>query len=132
LRPTSWEWKAATGADAFSRGRCSQALAPSQVRIWSARPIRKPSRERRSHYFLPATDKTVRWDYFSRSLKPLVEIDSGDYVTIEALTRHANDDYERMIKGDPGVESVFLRTKDKKNVNRRGAGPIRRPSRPRS
>ncbi len=57
-------------------------------------------------------------------LKPLVEIDSGDYVTIEVLTHHANDDAERMIKGDPGAESVFLWTKDKKGVDRRGAGPV--------
>src|SRR5208282_6252595 len=27
-------------------------------------------------------------------------------------------------KGDPGAESVFFWTKDKKNVNRRGAGPL--------
>jgi putative ABC transport system substrate-binding protein len=27
-------------------------------------------------------------------------VDSGDYVTIEALTHHANDDAERMIKGE--------------------------------
>ncbi len=53
-----------------------------------------------------------------------MKFDSGDYVTIEALTHHANDDAERMIKGDPGAESVFLWTKDKKGVNRRGAGPI--------
>jgi acetamidase/formamidase len=45
-------------------------------------------------------------------------------VTIEVLTHHANDDAERMIKGDPGAESVFLWTKDKKGVNRRGAGPV--------
>ena len=29
-----------------------------------------------------------------------------------------------MIKGDPGAESVYLWTKDKKGVNRRGAGPV--------
>jgi hypothetical protein len=29
-----------------------------------------------------------------------------------------------MVKGDPGVESIFLWTKDKKGVNRRGAGPM--------
>jgi acetamidase/formamidase len=29
-----------------------------------------------------------------------------------------------MVKGDPGAESVFLWTKEKKGVNRRGAGPI--------
>ena len=45
-------------------------------------------------------------------------------MTIEALTHHACDDPERMVKGDPGVESVFLWTKEKKGVNRRGAGPI--------
>jgi hypothetical protein len=82
------------------------------------------TQERASHYFIPATDKTVHWGYFSKSLKPLVEVDSGDYVTIEALTHHAYDDYERMIKGDPGAESVFLWTREKKNVNRRGAGPM--------
>jgi acetamidase/formamidase len=81
-------------------------------------------RDRRNHYFVPATDKTVHWGYFSKSLKPVVEVESGDYVTIEALTHHSGDDMERMVKGDPGVESVFHWTKDQKNVNRRGAGPM--------
>ena len=87
-------------------------------------PVTAAGEGRKNHYFVPATDKTVHWGYFSKSLKPLVEIDSGDYVTIEALTHHSYDDYERMIKGDPGAESVFLWTQDKKNVNRRGAGPM--------
>jgi acetamidase/formamidase len=77
-----------------------------------------------SYHYLPATADTVHWGYFSKSLKPRVEIDSGDFVTIETLTHHANDDNERMIKGDPGAESVYLWTKDKKGVNRRGAGPM--------
>ena len=79
---------------------------------------------RSTYHYLPATADTVHWGYFSKLLKPQLEIDSGDYVTIEALTHHANDDAERMVKGDPGAESVFLWTKDKKGVNRRGAGPI--------
>ena len=79
---------------------------------------------RSAYHYLPATADTVHWGYFSKLLKPQLEIDSGDYVTIEALTHHANDDAERMVKGDPGAESVFLWTKDKKGVNRRGAGPI--------
>ena len=37
----------------------------------------------------------------------MVEVESGDFVTIETLTHHANDDAERMVKGDPGAESVF-------------------------
>jgi acetamidase/formamidase len=76
-----------------------------------------------TYHYLPANSDTVHWGYFSKLLKPLVEVDSGDYVTIEVLTHHANDDAERMVKGDPGAESVFLWTKDKKGVNRRGAGP---------
>ena len=77
-----------------------------------------------TYHYLPATADTVHWGYFSKLLKPQLEVDSGDYVTIEALTHHANDDAERMVKGDPGAESVFLWTKDKKGVDRRGAGPM--------
>ena len=77
-----------------------------------------------TYHYLPATADTVHWGYFSKLLKPRLEVDSGDYVTIEALTHHANDDAERMVKGDPGAESVFLWTKDKKGVDRRGAGPV--------
>jgi acetamidase/formamidase len=51
-------------------------------------------------------------------------VQSGDIVTIETLTQHAYDDYERMIKGDSGAESVFHWTPDRKNVDRRGAGPV--------
>jgi len=83
-----------------------------------------PRPGRPTYHYLPATADTVHWGYFSKLLKPQLEVDSGDYVTIEALTHHANDDAERMIKGDPGAESVYLWTKDKKAVNRRGAGPV--------
>src|SRR5579883_1400309 len=79
---------------------------------------------RANHWYVPATDKTVHWGYFSKSLKPVVEVDSGDFVTIEALTHHSNDDAERMVKGDPGLESVFRWDKSGKGVNRRGAGPM--------
>jgi len=77
-----------------------------------------------SHYYVPATDKTVHWGYFSKNLKPLIELESGDFVTIETLTHHANDDAERMVKGDPGAESVFFWDKTRKGVDRRGAGPM--------
>src|SRR5262245_52227036 len=51
----------------------------------------------RNHYYVPANDKTVHWGYFSKSLPPRVEVNSGDFVTIEVLTHHANDDAERMV-----------------------------------
>lgn len=76
------------------------------------------------HYYLPVSDKTVHWGYLSRSLKPVISVRSGDVVTIETLTQHASDDRERMIDGDPGAESVFHWTADKKAVDRRGAGPM--------
>jgi acetamidase/formamidase len=77
-----------------------------------------------NHYYVPATDRSVHWGYFSKSLKPLIEVSSGDFVTLEVLTHHANDDASRMITGDPGAESVFFWDRQRKGVNRRGAGPM--------
>ena len=115
--------------DAERRGFLKSAfLASGAAATWAASgtllsPASAQTRQPTYHY-LPANADTVHWGYFSKLLKPQLEVDSGDYVTIEALTHHANDDAERMIAGDPGAESVFLWTKEKKAVNRRGAGPI--------
>jgi acetamidase/formamidase len=79
---------------------------------------------RGAHHWLPATADTVHWGYFSRLLPPVLTVQSGDFVTIETLTHHAYDDHARMIAGDPGAEGVFHWTSDRKNVDRRGAGPI--------
>ena len=76
------------------------------------------------HHHLPVSPETVHWGHFSRNLKPVLEISSGDYVTIETLTHHANDDRERMVEGDPGAESVYHWTAEGKTVERRGAGPM--------
>jgi acetamidase/formamidase/AraC-like DNA-binding protein len=83
---------------------------------------RRSSRPR--HHLLRATANTVHWGYFSHDLKPVLEVESGDIVTIETLTQHASDDWARMVADDPGAESVFHWTPERKNVNRRGAGPI--------
>jgi acetamidase/formamidase len=83
----------------------------------------QPTKSTVSHYHVPANSETVHWGYFSKKLKPVIEVSSGDYVTLETVTHHAYDDYERMIQGDPGVESIFYWDKKKKGVNRRGAGP---------
>lgn len=104
------------GAAALAAGGLS--LVPAALAQSAA--ARQPAQT--SHYHLPANADTVHWGYFSKKLKPQVEIASGDYVTIETLTHQASDDSERMIEGDPGAESVYLWTKDKKGVMRRGAG----------
>jgi acetamidase/formamidase/AraC-like DNA-binding protein len=77
-----------------------------------------------SHHHLAVEAARVHWGYFSRALPPQAEVNSGDTITIETLTQHASDDPERMIVGDPGAESVFRWTKEGKNVDRRGAGPM--------
>lgn len=76
------------------------------------------------HHHLPATIENVHWGYFSSALKPALSVQSGDFVTIETLTHHAYDDYERMIKGDAGVEAIFEWTPNHKAIDRRGAGPM--------
>jgi len=112
------------GALLAGGGATAGALAPTLMSAAYGQAQPGTTQDHRNHVYLPATDRTVHWGYFSRSLKPVVEVDSGDFVTIETLTHHAYDDFERMIKGDPGAESVYFWTKDKKAVNRRGAGPM--------
>jgi acetamidase/formamidase/AraC-like DNA-binding protein len=76
------------------------------------------------HHYVPVSESTVHWGYFSRSLRPVITVRSGDVVTLETLTQHATDDVERMVKGDAGAESVFHWTPEHKAVKRRGAGPM--------
>lgn len=76
------------------------------------------------HHFLPVSPHTVHWGYLSRALKPALTVRSGDFVTIETLTHHANDDPERMVEGDAGAESVYHWDSEGKAVDRRGAGPM--------
>ncbi|MHB1677575.1 MAG: acetamidase/formamidase family protein [Sulfuriferula sp.] len=86
--------------------------------------IKAPQASLSTHHYISASKDTVLWGYFSHSAKPVIEIDSGDYVTIETLTHHANDDAERMVDGDWGAESVFHWDKEGKAVNRRGIGEM--------
>ncbi len=92
-------------------------------------PVRRPgprpaaSREL-GHHHLAVDTGTVHWGYFSRSLAPVMTIESGDLVTVETLTQHASDDPERMIDGDAAAEGVFRWTATEKAINRRGAGPL--------
>ena len=71
-----------------------------------------------------ASADTVHWGFLSRDIPPVLRVRSGAEVVVETLTQHASDDYERMISGDAGAESVFRWTAQEKNVERRGAGPL--------
>ncbi|WP_287030144.1 acetamidase/formamidase family protein [Pseudomonas sp. UBA6310] len=109
------------GGGAATLGALGVSMSPS---VMAASASAKPGNGPTSHYYIPASAETVLWGYFSKSAKPVVEIETGDYVTIETLTHHSNDDAERMVKGDPGAESVFYWDAKRKGVNRRGAGPM--------
>ena len=74
---------AAGGAAAMTAGGIS--LVTPQM----AAAAEKNQPAKRSYHHLPANADTVHWGYFSKLLKPQVEIDSGDFITIEALTHHA-------------------------------------------
>ena len=121
------------GVRAGQRGWPQDAIA--QLRPHRSAPATMPvgsqpveltasQRDKPAHHHLPVDAARVHWGFFSRSLKPLIEIASGDTITVETLTQHASDDPERMIVGDPGAESVFRWTGDGKGVDRRGAGPM--------
>jgi acetamidase/formamidase len=80
-----------------------------------------------NQFHLPATEKTIHWGYFSRSVAPALTLRSGDRATIETLTHHAGDDYDRMIRGDAAVERIYHWDKAGKAVHRRGAGRVEGP-----
>lgn len=122
LPPDARRGPAQQRAPANDIARARALPAPSVVPITQARS--HAARPEGRHHWLQATDKTVHWGYLSHELPPVLEVMSGDTVTIETLTQHASDDRERMIDGDPGAESVFHWTAEQKNVDRRGAGPI--------
>ena len=92
--------------------------------IVSSLPDRQDMRIEGAHHRLAVSSANVHWGYFSRALRPVLEIRSGDSVEVETLSQHASDDPELMIRGDGAAEEVFLWTKDRKAVDRRGAGPL--------
>jgi acetamidase/formamidase/AraC-like DNA-binding protein len=76
------------------------------------------------HHHLPVSPQTVHWGYLSSVIKPALTVRSGDFVTVETLTHHANDDPERMVEGDAGAESVYRWDENGRAIERRGAGPL--------
>jgi hypothetical protein len=67
-------------------------LAGNHVSMARAQGLTSAGVGSRKHYHIPVSDRTVHWGYLSKSLPPVVEVESGDFVTIETLTHHANDD----------------------------------------
>jgi len=76
------------------------------------------------HLLLPVHASTVHWGYLGKAIPPALRVRPGSIVTVETLTQHGGDDMERLVAGDPGAESVFEWTRERKAVDRRGAGPM--------
>eukprot|EP00977_Amphora_coffeiformis_P023411 scaffold13297_cov184-Amphora_coffeaeformis.AAC.4 len=70
---------------------------------------------------LPLSAANVHWGFFSKTVEPVLTVASGTEVTVEMATHHAGDDYDRMIKGDTGMEDVYLWTPDEVKEEFRGA-----------
>jgi acetamidase/formamidase/AraC-like DNA-binding protein len=107
-----------------ARSRAKVVRSPPALASAQAEPDAGAGRSGAKHHYIPANDKTVHWGFLSKELRPVATVKSGDALTIETLTHHANDDFERMVKGDLGAESVFRWTKRGKGIERRGAGPM--------
>ena len=63
----------------------------------------------------------VHWGYFSKTLEPVLTIASGDEVVVEMATHHACDDWDLMIKGDAGMESIYTWSSETQGEPYRGA-----------
>jgi acetamidase/formamidase len=74
------------------------------------------------HYQIIGNANTVHWGFFSKTLAPVLKVQSKDYVTMDLITHHAGDDYDRMIKGDPGIESIYRWSTTEQGISNRGPG----------
>jgi hypothetical protein len=74
---------ATSGAAALATTGIS-LVPPALAQSSAARATQQPG-----YYHRPANAETVHWGYFSRTLKPRITVNSGDFVTIETLTRQA-------------------------------------------
>ena len=129
VTPSEMRRAAAPVEDGYSlRGRPTthQPVPPAKTPPAGPPLAARPEPELRpgDRHHLPATADTVHWGYVSRTLPPVLRVEPGATVTIETLTQHSADDWDRMVAGDAGVESVFGWTAERKNVDRRGAGPM--------
>jgi acetamidase/formamidase len=64
---------------------------------------------------LPATPETVHWGYFDRDLPPVLTVEDGDFVSIEAVTHQAGDAPDLLM--DDAITRLF------DGVTDRGPGP---------
>jgi len=57
---------------------------------------------------LSLSAENVHWGFFSKEIDPVLTVPSGSEVVIEMATHHACDDWDKMIRGDAGMEDIYL------------------------
>jgi acetamidase/formamidase len=98
------------------------AIPPIQIAQASPKTNCGDRRKTSQHFQVVGNSQTVHWGFFSKKLPPVLQIHSKDYVTLDLITHHAGDDYDRMIKGDSGIESIYRWTAKEQGIANRGPG----------
>ena len=44
------------------------------------------------------------WGYYYSALTPAAVVNSGDTIVVETSTQHGGDDYDKIVRGDSGME----------------------------
>jgi acetamidase/formamidase len=58
-----------------------------------------------TRHHLPATPATCYWGYIDREQPPVLEVDDGDVIEVEAITHHAGDAPDLLM--DDGVRAIW-------------------------
>jgi len=70
---------------------------------------------------LKISPETVHWGFFSKTIDPVLTVTSGSEVVVDMATHHACDDWDKMIKGDADMESIYLWSDETTGEEFRGA-----------
>mmetsp|Transcript_776 Transcript_776/g.4819 ORF Transcript_776/g.4819 Transcript_776/m.4819 type:complete len:501 (-) Transcript_776:233-1735(-) len=95
--------------------RRSSDLSPEQVSSMCERNTNVDD------VLIEANANTVHWGFTYKGLPPLATVTSGDTISVEMATHHAGDDPEKMVYGDPGMESIYKWDAEGMSVPHRGA-----------
>jgi len=70
---------------------------------------------------IAANAESVVWGFFWKNAKPYRVANSGDEMLIETVTHHGTDAYDEIVRGDPGMESIYKWDSEGMTLNVRGA-----------
>jgi acetamidase/formamidase len=97
------------------------AIVPKVLFRATEAPMTSVSRRLMDDADLPLSAANVHWGFFSKTLAPVLTIESGAEVVVEMATHHACDDYDKMIKDDPGMEDIYAWNGTVRSEEMRGA-----------